>query len=140
MKRLLLSCALFGNLILFLPLSAQIVLDQVMSTQEQEKTGINQLSRAQKLALEAWLNENFTLKLKEQKSPSSLQLSINIDQGRELRLSDDSVWEVDPRDVSIASIWISPFELTITPSQDPNYPCLLTNRTTNASVRARQKT
>lgn len=139
-KLFLLLGTLFGSPFLLLPLSAEVVLDQVMSAEEQEKTGINQLSRPQKLALETWLNNNFDPKPKEQKNPTSLRLSINIDQGRELRLSDDSVWEVDPRDIPIASIWISPFEVSITPSQDPDYPCLITNKTTNASIRARQKT
>ena len=68
----------------------------------------------------------------EKKEP--LTLSVNIDGGRELILSDGSHWEVAPEDRPISSLWITPFPLKLTQGQDPAYPCILRNLNTQEIV------
>jgi len=114
-----------------------MLLDDVMSREEQKKTGISHLSRNQKLALEAWLNQNFVQKTEKEAARSELSLSINIDNGKKLVLSDNSLWEISPDDVQTAAVWITPFPVKITPSEDPDYPCLIANLNSGVSVKAR---
>lgn len=120
-------------------LCANIILDEAMNQEDQRKTGVTKLNRKQKLALEAWLNDHFITKeeqISQEKEP--LSLSINIDNGQKLQLSDDSIWEVYPQDVDISAVWITPFPLQIEKSTNPTYPFLLKNTRTQMSVRARK--
>jgi hypothetical protein len=131
--------AICGLVFAYAPLHAEFLLDQVMSKEEQKETGVAKLSRNQKIALEAWLNKNFILKSKDQTSQKTqLSLSINIDNGQKLQLSDNSIWEISPDDVSTAAVWITPFPVKITQSDDPDYPYLLVNETSGVSVKARK--
>lgn len=114
-----------------------IILDEVMDKDEQKQTGIDRLNMRQKIALEDWLNKKFVLKKTHSEKESELSMSINIENGKRLQLSDNSVWEIAPHDVSTSSVWITPFPVKITSSNDPNYPCLITNTISGASVRAR---
>jgi len=109
-----------------------------MTPEDQHKTGIAKLNRKQKLALESWLNENFTPKEHPSQDQEPLSLSINIDNGQKLQLSDNSIWEVHPQDVDISAVWITPFPLQIEKSTNPTYPFLLKNTRTQMSVRARK--
>ena len=136
MFSLLISLALVASS--SLQAQQEIILDQVMSREDQKKTGVANLSMKQKVALEAWLNQNFVLKSKEQTPSVQLSLSINIDNGQRLQLSDDSLWEIAPDDVRTASVWITPFPVKIVPSNDPNYPSMLVNVNTGVSVKARR--
>ncbi|MGL4539854.1 MAG: hypothetical protein ACRCU0_02620 [Candidatus Rhabdochlamydia sp.] len=119
-------------------LCANIILDQAMTPEDQRKTGITKLNRKQKLALESWLNENFNPKEHSSQDQEPLSLSINIDNGQKLQLSDNSIWEVHPQDVDISAVWITPFPLQIEKSTNPTYPFLLKNTRTQMSVRARK--
>ncbi len=121
-------------------LSAQeIFLDDVMSKEEQKKTGIYKLTPNQKIELERWINQTFVLKApKETVSTQPLSLSINLDNGHKLQLSDNSIWEIAPGDVQRASAWITPFQVKLTRSQDPAYPYLITNPVSGDSVKARR--
>lgn len=137
MRRSSFSLVLMGLALFFTPLQAQIVLDTVMSTEEQQRTGVANLSRNQKLALEAWLNKNFVEKEKTAASQTELSLSININNGQKLQLSDNSLWEIAPTDVQTSSVWITPFPVKITPSGNPDYPCLIIDLNSGDSVKAR---
>jgi hypothetical protein len=118
--------------------AAPIILDEVMTKEEQQKTGINRLSFAQKVQLESWLNKNFVLKTPATSETHSLSLSINIENGRKIQLSDNSIWEIAPSDIQTASVWVIPFPVTIEPSNDPDYPYTITNVNSGVSVRARK--
>ena len=137
MKRSTFALALIGLGLSFSALQAQIVLDEVMSREEQKKTGVTKLTANEKIALEGWLNKNFVLKTKEEAPKTQLSLSINIDHGQKLQLSDNSLWEIAPDDVSKAAVWITPFPVQISSSGDLNYPCLITDVNSGTSVRAR---
>jgi hypothetical protein len=131
------------GLVAAMQLSGSIMLDDVMTPQEQQKTGINRLTPAEKQELEKWLNENFTFKLPEaaaQPEPQKkeLYLSENINNGKQLRLSDGSVYEIAPDDLVRTSFWITPFMIKIVPSQDPNYPYQIINTNTGTAVKAKQ--
>lgn len=119
-------------------LQAQMLLDEVMSKEDQKKTGVNKLNKNQKIALENWLNQNFTLKAATKEPQSELFLSINIDNGHKIQLSDNTLWEVSPDDVYTSSFWLTPFAVKIIPSGDPDYPCLIVNKDSNVSVKARR--
>lgn len=129
-------------------LHAQILLDDVMSKDDQKKSGVANLSLKQKVYLENWINKTFVLKTEQicpdapakMEAESPLTLSINIDNGQKLELSDNSMWEVDPKDLATSAIWIIPFPIKVTPNNDPNYPFTLTNINTGASVKARKAT
>lgn len=114
-----------------------IKLTEVMSQDEQIKTGVSQLSETQKQALEKWMNEKFVLKT-AQLTTHPLTLQQNLQNGSQLELSDGSLYEIAPSDRSKTTFWITPITLTITTSNDPMYPALLTNTLSGVSVRAKQ--
>jgi hypothetical protein len=113
-----------------------INLNDVMTPDEQKKTGVSQLSDTQKKELETWINQKFTLKTTDK--AKQIYLSENIQSGSQLRLSDGSLYEVMPQDRPKASFWLTPFQVRMEPSNDPNYPVLITNTITMIGVRAKQ--
>jgi hypothetical protein len=116
-----------------------ILLNEVMTPQDQQRTGVGNLNADQKAALEDWLNKNFNLKTEEEKKPiKEVFLSVNINNGQKLSLSDGSLYEIAPSDLVRSSAWITPFAIQITPSGDPDYPWKLTNPTTGSSVKGKQ--
>ncbi|MDX8431336.1 MAG: hypothetical protein SNF33_06000 [Candidatus Algichlamydia australiensis] len=68
----------------------------------------------------------------------TLNISLNMRDGKYLQLSDDSVWKINPADIGITSAWLTPATIDISKSSHPDYPCLLTNRATYSSVSARR--
>jgi hypothetical protein len=116
-----------------------ILLDQVMPQEVQQRTGVSNLSTTQKKELEDWINQNFTRKTEPKtETKKDLYLSQNIEQGKKLRLTDGSLYEVAPSDLSKTSFWITPFPLEITPSGDPTYPWIITNKTSGTKVKVKQ--
>jgi hypothetical protein len=123
------------------PPPAAFTLDSVMDRTLQQKSGIAYLTRQQKSMIENWLNDTFILKPKQNSTNSaeySLYLSINVDNGKQLRLSDNSLWDVAPADQQTAAFWITPFPLKLSASNDPNYPMLMTNLNTNVQIRVKR--
>ncbi len=116
-------------------------LDSVMSKDEQKKTGVDTLTPRQKIELEIWLNKNFQLRqvaTTTQAKEQPLFLSINIDNGQKIELTDGSIWEVDPEDYPTSQIWISPIPIKVVPSNNTDYPFLLVNKTTGVSIKVRK--
>ncbi len=139
MNRSIFFVALSGISLLISPASAQdILLDDVMTKEEQKKTGVYNMTMQQKIELEAWINRTFILKPVTTAQASGLNLSININDGQKLQLSDGSIWEIAPSDVPTAAVWITPFPVNVLSSNDPTYPSLLVNAQSGASVKARQ--
>jgi hypothetical protein len=119
---------------------ATFVLSDVMDREQMHKTGIDTLNHKQKAALEAWLNDNFVLKNPTSEPAAEVLLSQNLEGGRKLMLTDGNTYEVNPVDLNKSALWITPFTIRITSSNDPAYPILLTNELTTTSVRARLST
>jgi hypothetical protein len=135
--------ALAGALAASTSLSAQMFLDEVMSREEQRSTGVYRLKPREKTYLECWLNENFVLKSacsvrKSEKKARPVFMSINIRNGEQIKLSDGSVWEIDPADYPVTTGWITSFPVNIIRSEDMDYPFELVNLNTGVSARARK--
>lgn len=107
----------------------------------QKYTGVYYLTDEQKEYLADWLQENMN-----QPSASSstsyaqkeLYLSENIEGGKFLRLSDNSVWEVDPIDLSRSKIWLFPFPVRLRKNGRQDFPYTLTNMNTGSKVDVRK--
>jgi hypothetical protein len=127
--------ALFATAFLCLNLYADISLDSSMTREQQQSTGISTLSPEQKKALESWLNSNF--QPKQTKAAETLYLSENIENGKQIRLSNNALYEIAPQDRVHTALWITPFPITIEKSGDPSYPDKLTNGYSQTSVKAK---
>lgn len=138
MRRLIVAL----SLVISAPSFATFLLNDVMSLEEQQKTGVANLTPDQRAELELWLNLNFIPKPVTPPPPSVKQapvtLSENLNNGKQLRLSDGSLYEVSPDDVGLTGFWITPFEVKILPSRDATYPVLLVNTNTGTAVKAKQ--
>ena len=119
-------------------LSALILLDEVMTRDEQYKTGVSKLNAKQKMELEKWLNAKFVLKNQADMPESrEVTLEVNINNGKQLRMSDGSLFEIAPQDVPMTALWITPFKLTVSDSGDSTYPYLLQNMDSGTTVKAK---
>jgi hypothetical protein len=113
-----------------------MALNDVMSMDEQQKTGVSQLTDTQKRELEAWINNKFILKTTT--TPSQpVYLEQNIQGGAQLMFSDGSVYEIAPTDRSKVAFWLTPIVVSFDASGDPQYPARITNTLTNVSVSAK---
>jgi hypothetical protein len=113
-----------------------IKLNDVMTPDEQKKTGIQELSDTQKQELEKWMNDTFALKEEapEKKEPT---LEQNINGGEKIQLTDGTLYEIAPEDRSKTAFWLTPIALKVGKSNDPQYPTQLTNPLTGESVKAK---
>ncbi|MFI5333986.1 MAG: hypothetical protein ACHQT8_02320 [Chlamydiales bacterium] len=118
------------------PLAAVVDLDQMMSPDDKKNTGFSSLTPSQKSALEIWIDQHFIVKSQKKQ----LSLSLNINGGKRLLLSDHSLYEIAPSDVATASAWLSPSIIDVVPSGDPNYPDKLLNNDTGVGVKAKRVT
>ncbi len=69
-----------------------------------------------------------------------LHLEINMNGGQRLLLNDNSAWDVDPEDLEISRLWISPFPLQITLGGSDLYPYLIINTQSQKQVKAKPST
>lgn len=70
--------------------------------------------------------------------PTNAYISANVEGGRFLILSDNTVWIINPSDVANTSSWLGPVYLDFSTSTDPNYPVKITNRSSKTSVLAKK--
>lgn len=144
------------------PLMASTNLDQQMSLQDKQQTGVVNLTLKQRQALASWIDKHYTpigqsplpqqpqapqqppsqmmqQPSMQQNTPNqSLSLTINLNNGAELILSDATRWQIHPQDVVISSVWIAPSALSVAAGTDPSYPFVITNLSSKQSVRAKQ--
>jgi hypothetical protein len=76
----------------------------------------------------------------QEKGAEALYVSEIIDNGAFIILSDDSVWEVYPKDFSTASIWMFGADITLKQSQDPEYTYIIENVRSHSKVRVKPST
>lgn len=129
----------------FLFAAASIIgaFDADMSVQEMKQTGMAKLSAQEKMALQNWIETRYSkreviaqnLSGKKNLPPT---LSENLKNGHYIRLSDNSLWEINPSDTPITQGWITPVEIKISASDDSSYPYNLTNSLTGSTVKARK--
>ncbi len=121
-------------------------INQIMTPEDQVRTGVNKLSPEERNELEEWLQSYAQSKSSKNAKKSSIKpsfgtLTINARGGQYLILLDGSVWEVSPDDIYTASAWLTSIPLEITyDATDPNnyYPYILKNQFSGLSVHARQ--
>lgn len=124
-----------------LSLLAAQLLDFDMTREEQKATGVYKLTDNQKQALQRWIDRHYTRReepLVENANHAPAVLSENLQNGRYIRLSDRTTWEINPNDTALTQGWITPAEIIISQSGDSNYPYKLTNSLTGSSVKARK--
>lgn len=121
-------------------LAAQ-ALDFDMTPQDRKKTGVSKLNEQEKLSLQEWIDNHYAKREQPLATPGKQAHPVIQDvlnNGRYIRLSDSSLWEIHPNDTPITQGWISAVEIIQTQSTDSNYPVKLTNSLTGSSVRARK--
>ena len=112
-----------------------------MTAQEKKETGVYKLTEPQKASLQQWIDNHYEKRaapLATKAAKSRPVVSEVLQNGRYLRLSDGSLWNVRSEDTPISQSWITAVELIISPSSDPDYPSKLTNSLTGSSVRAKK--
>jgi hypothetical protein len=67
-----------------------------------------------------------------------LYLNLNLQDGKELILSDNSHWIIHPEDQAISRMWIAPFPLEVTAIRSIEYPYLLTNLNSGKKIKAKR--
>lgn len=126
---------------LLLPLLAVEPLDLEMTPQDKKKTGVFKLREAEKAHLQQWIDSRYEKRevpLAQAPVPAKPELSENFYNGKFIRLSDGSLWQVRPQDTAITQGWITPVEIRVAPSSDPEYPFKLSNSLTGSSVLAKK--
>ena len=125
--------------LLYSPLFALILVDKMMTPEDQKHTGVSKLTEAEQRHLEQWLNEHFVLKSEREKQAFSdgAYVSEIINGGQQVRLSDNSLYELAPEDWSKAQAWIAPTNVQVSFSDNEFYPFNITNPLSGYSVKAR---
>lgn len=68
----------------------------------------------------------------------SLKVALTVSNGQFVQLSDNSVWEIAPDDLTTSQSWLSAIPVKITTTTHPTYPYLITNLENNVSVKAKK--
>ncbi len=68
---------------------------------------------------------------------SILHLDINMNGGQRLLLNDASLWDVDPEDLEISRLWLSPFPMQITLGGSDLYPYLIINTQSQEKIKVK---
>ena len=68
---------------------------------------------------------------------SILHLDINMNGGQRLLLNDASLWDVDPEDLEISRLWLSPFPMQITLGGSDLYPYLIINTQSHEKIKVK---
>ncbi len=128
------------NLLLSALLATEL-LDFSMTPQEKKQTGVHKLSDKQKAHLQHWIDNHYAKRSEPlaEAAPNVKRpiLSETLQNGKFIRLSDNSLWSIAPQDTVLTQSWITPVEIIVTKTNDPEYPYKLTNSLTGSSVRAK---
>lgn len=120
-------------------LFAYVNLNEQMSPSERDQTGISTLTDEQRAALENWIQKHCNLQCNQKKTtPKNLSISVNLMGGRQLQLSDGSVYEINPKDHAISSSWLFPVKVDLEESGNVEYPIRIVDINTGTSVEARK--
>ena len=126
---------------LTIALLAFSLFDLEMTQQQKKDTGVAKLSEKERSYLQNWIDNNFNKREYPLTETVQLQMPIiedNLNNGKHLRLSDRSLWEINLEDTLLTQSWITPVEILVMHSSDSNYPYRLTNSLTGSSVGARR--
>lgn len=107
-----------------------------MSEKQLVETGVHRLTDEEKIHLQKWVAKHFQALEKKKKKP---ELSENLFRGKYIKLTDDTLWEIHPKDRPITQGWISAVAIEVEEKKEGEYPYLLINSLSLSKVRA-QKT
>jgi hypothetical protein len=119
-------------------LAAAIAFDSNMSEEEMRETGISKLTIQERAALQEWIEDHHSKKMVTQNKKTGPIIQEVLKGGRYVRLSDNSLWEIDTPDRPITQSWITPTEIKVATSNNPDFPNTLTNTLTGSTVKARK--
>ena len=122
---------------LILVLAAALTFD-AMSEEELKQTGLSKLSLEERVQLREWIEDHCSKKVVVQNKTARPVLQEVLKGGKYVRLSDHSLWEIDPQDTPITQSWITVTEIKAKESGNQEYPYTLTNNLTGSVVKARR--
>lgn len=138
-KSLILSIISLTFLVSLYPDTSIPSINDLMSIEDQKKTGVIRLNQKQKMELAKWLMEHeYNAEAASNEILHALKVALNVSDGKFLELSDNSVWEISPDDLMISQSWLSAVPVTVTQSSNASYPYLITNLNSNQSVKAKK--
>ena len=117
------------------------ILDPTMNASDKKKTGVHKLTNKEKALLQKWIDTHYEKKNEPlHKKPQNKHpiLQETLRNGRFIRLSDQTLWEISPDGSAMAQWWITPVEIIVSQSGESEYPYLLTNKLTETSLKARK--
>ena len=117
------------------------ILDHNMNGSEKKKTGVYKLSDKEKSLLQKWIDTHYEKRnkpLPQEGKDKHAILQETLRNGRFIRLSDQTLWEISPEGSPIAQWWITPVEIIVSQSSESEYPYLLTNSLTESSLKAKK--
>lgn len=114
--------------------------DAKMSNDEMQTTGISRLNIQERRALENWIEDHYEKKTSLQGKKKEPQIQENLKCGHYIRLTDDSLWRINPKDTLITQSWITQVAIVVQTTDDELYPFFLTNSLTGSSVKAEKVT
>ena len=135
---------ILGALTLFFyatPLLSLEILDHNMDGSEKKKTGVYKLSDKEKSLLQKWIDTHYEKRARpliQQTTDKHPILQETLRNGRFIKLSDQTLWEISLEDSSIAQWWITPVEIIISQTSHPDYPYTLTNSLTESCLKAKK--
>lgn len=113
-------------------------INDLMSIEDQNKTGVIRLTQNQKMELAKWLvAHGYYQDEKNYEVLSGPKVALNVYDGKIIQLSDNSVWEISPEDRKTSQSWLSSIPIQVTKASDTKWPYILTNLLTNESVKAK---
>ncbi len=124
----------------FSSLTSTQPIDQEMSAKEKKQTGLHKLTEKEKTELQTWIDNHYAKRENPLETPAEEKgvLSENLQSGSYIRLSTGTLWKIHPKDIPITQGWITPVDIRIAQSGDPEVPYKLTNTLTGSSVRAQK--
>ncbi len=128
-------------LMIALTLLAAQPLDYEMSLQDKKTTGVSKLNEPEKKSLHEWIDNNYEKRQEPLAKADPVDhplIQETLNNGKFIRLTDDSLWEIQPKDTPITQSWITPVEIFVTQSGNADYPFKLTNSLTGSSVLAKR--
>lgn len=117
--------------------AAALAFDTSMTDEELKETGLAKLSIQERVNLREWIEEHYARKMIAH-NKNTPRVEEVLKAGKFVRLTDKSLWEIDPQDTPITQSWITPSEIKVEETDDPEYPYSLTNKLTGSTVKARK--
>lgn len=117
------------------------LLDHSMDSSDRKKTGVYKLSDKEKAILQKWIDTHYVKReepLLQEGTTKHALLEENLQNGKFIKLSDQTLWEIFPEDTSLAQGWITPVEIITTKTNQGEHPYQLFNSLTGSSLRAKK--